>query len=448
MKKIFRYLTLCTALAWINACNTLDVEPTNSIDAETAITDSISVARSVAGIYDGLQSGNYYGLRFLLYQDVYADNLAHSGTFTTDQEVSSRQIQASNLQIANTWASIYSVINRANTLIERIADVPLSVDTRNHYIAEARFVRALCYFDLVKLFGPVPIQPTATKTTNDVVNVARSSENDVYNYLIEDLTFAEANLINLNPVAQRRFRGTARAATALLARVYLQRGDNVQAATKATEAIAGAGLTTAFNGIFLNSATDETIWTLHFSLNDQNGLAIASDPTTGGQKFYYRTAFFNAFQTAGDNGDLRFAISARIINTRFSLVKYFRTASSDDYVTLIRLAEMFLIRAEANARLGDPTATPSADVLDDINEVRNRAGLADANPATNAEALTEILEQRRFEFVGEGHRYSDLLRYGLAEDLFPAGQAFRTLWPIPLTQLEVNPLLTPTPGYL
>jgi hypothetical protein len=448
MKKIFRYLTLCTALAWINACNTLDVEPTNSIDAETAVTDSISVARSVAGIYDGLQSGNYYGLRFLLYQDVYADNLAHSGTFTTDQEVSARQIQASNLQIANTWASIYAAINRANTVIERIDNVTLTAATRNHYIAEARFVRALCYFDLVKLFGPVPIQPRATKATGEISNVARSSENDVYNYIIEDLIFAEANLTNLNPAAQRQFRATARAATALLARVYLQRGDNVQAAAKATQAIAGSGLTTAFNAIFLNSVTNETIWTLHFSLNDQNGLAIASDPTTGGQKFYYRTAFFNAFQTSGLNGDLRFAVSARVISGRLSLVKYFRTSSSDDYVTMIRLAEMFLIRAEANARLGNPLTAPSANVLGDINVVRNRAGLANANPATNAEALTEILNQRRFEFVGEGHRYSDLLRYGLAEGLFPAGQGFRTRWPIPLTQLEVNPLLTPNPGYL
>ncbi|MCU0444335.1 MAG: RagB/SusD family nutrient uptake outer membrane protein [Microscillaceae bacterium] len=444
----------------MSSCNTLDVDPTTSIEGTDAVVDSISVERSMIGIYSGIQSGNYYGLRYMFYQDTYTDLLAHSGTFTTDQEISNRALNPTNLQIANTWATMYDIINRANTLIKRIETVPLTTTTKNRYIAEARFIRALVYFDLVKVFGGVPLHLDPTRFIEEIKNLPRSTESEVYNQVIQDLQFAEANLssnagaLGATGFGSRPNRAASLAASALLARVYLQRGDNANAFLKADQVIVSgqyaSGTMIPFPDIFTREKTNEAIFELDFTLNDQNGLAVASDPTTGGQKFYYRTAFYNSFVASAGAGDARFAASARRIGTRNSVVKYFRLASGDDNVPILRIAEMFLIRAEATARQGVATDAPVAQVINDINKIRNRAGLANANPTTNSAALTEILTQRGFEFAAEGHRFADLKRYGILGVVIPAlggTNDFRALWPIPFQQLTNNPTLTQNTGY-
>src|SRR5690606_27052360 len=123
---------------------------------------------------------------------------------------------------------------------------------------------------------------------------------------------------------------------------------------------------------------------------------------------------------------------------------------NDDDLPLIRLAEMYLIRAEANPRAAAAGATPNASVLEDINVIRERAGLDPVTVAdipSNEAALTEILLQRRLEFAFEGHRFADLKRFGQAESLFGPSEAYRVLWPIPFVQIEVKPNLVQNPGY-
>jgi hypothetical protein len=449
------FLTLAGGFLLTTACNTLEVEPTTEIDGTTAVVDSISVERAALGAYTSLQSNDYYGLRYMFYQDTYTDLLQHAGSFTTDQQVSARVIQPSNLQIRTTWGRIYTTINRANFVIKEIEKVKILPLTKTRYIAEMRFLRALCYFDLVKVFGGVPLHTEATIAIPDIKNLARATEADIYKQIVDDLIFAETNLTTAagargaTGIGNRPLRGSSLAATALLARVYLQQGDNVQAAAKANQVITSNqyALQASFANIFLQEKTTESIFEIDFTINDQNGLATASDPATGGQKFYYRTAFYNAFVATGAAGDSRFAASVLRSGTRNRVVKYFRTGSNDDNVPVLRLAEMFLIRAEATARQGVATAAPDAQVIADINRIRTRAGLQTVNPTSNASALTEILNQRGFEFAGEGHRFADLKRYGLSANLFRPGESFRNLWPIPLQEIENNRALVQNPGY-
>lgn len=448
---IYNYLFVLLLFVGVS-CDTLEQEPVNQIDVDGAITTNTNAQLALAGIYNAMQSTNYYGLRYLYYQDVYTDNLAHAGTFTTDQEVSSRRINPSNLQIRNTWQTIYSVIRNANFVIFSAPNIEnISDAQRLAIIAEARFLRAYAYFDMLRVFGGVPLISEFVDNTANLNFSPRASVNEVYQFIINDLTFAEANLGN---TANAPFRARRFAATALFARVYLQQGNNALAAQKASEVI-GSGiysLQPTYSDIFRIKGNREMILELNFTnvAGDQSSLAISSDPATGGQKFYLRTEFFNTFQASGNNGDRRFAASVLSANNRFRVVKYFRSATNDDNVPLIRLAEMHLIRAEANARAAGAGVLTNSQIIDDINIIRVRAGLPSlliTNLATNQAALTEILQQRRLELAFEGHRYSDLQRYGLVGNLFPSNEQFRVLWPIPLQEIEVNSSLEQNPGY-
>lgn len=453
MKKYTLIILAALGLSVFSGCDDLlDVEPTTAIDADSAVTDFITLERAALGAYSAVQSTNYYGWRYLLYQDVYADNMLHAGTFTTDQEVNARDINASNLQIANTWATIYTVINRANIVLrdaDRLDNI--TADQRAKIKGEMQFLRALAYFDLVKVFGPVPLALTPTTSLEEIQELPRSTEAQVYDAVIADLQAAETNL----PATGTVKRATKFAATALLARVYLQRGNNVLAEQKANEVITMGtrfALANSFASIFTNETGPEIIFEVDFTTNDQNGLGSSSNPATAGQKFYLTADAYNALQASAQNGDTRFAATTLQQGTRRRLMKYEDVVNNTDNVPVIRLAEMYLIRAEAKARQGAAALPADPQVISDINRIRTRAGLQPLLVLTNAQALTEILLQRRLEFIGEGFRFMDLKRYNLTCDVLgfcaADNNAFRDLWPVPLQQIEVNPNLLPqNPGY-
>src|SRR5690606_14706771 len=218
--------------------------------------------------------------------------------------------------------------------------------------------------------------------------------------------FAETHISGSNAavgLGSKPFRASSLTASALLARVYLESGDYANAAIKAGEVIDSQAysLVNDFSELFNNSANGEMILVLDFSNNDQNSLSVSSDPTTSGQKFYVRDEFADLFAASAAEGDTRTEASIRKVGEINRVQKYFRSASNDDDVPLIRLAEMHLIRAEANARAAAAGATPNASVLEDINVIRERAGLDPVTVAdipSNEAALTEILLQRRLEF--------------------------------------------------
>ena len=455
MKRIYKYFIYTLLGGAIASCDVLDHAPVNEVDSSVALTDSTSVHLALAGMYDGLQTTDLYALRYLYYQDVYADNMRFQGSWTTDNEVNSKRINPTNLQMAETWRAFYRVISRANFILDALPAIDLTQERKNRISGEARFMRAFMYSEMAKVWGGVPIVEKAVTDASELNLNPKASAEELYNFMINDLQFAEDHISGNNPavgLGSKPFRASSLTASALLARVYLESGDYANAALKAGEVIESESysLVNDFSELFNNSANGEMILVLDFSNNDQNSLSVSSDPTTSGQKFYVTNDFADLFAASAAEGDSRAEASIQKVGEINRVQKYFRSASNDDDVSLIRLAEMHLIRAEANARLAGENATPTASVLTDINVIRDRAGLATltaADLATNAAALEEILLQRRLEFAFEGHRFADLKRFGQAEALFGPTEAYRVLWPIPFVQIEVNTNLVQNPGY-
>ncbi|MBX0333280.1 RagB/SusD family nutrient uptake outer membrane protein [Pontibacter sp. HSC-14F20] len=455
MKKYTYILAAVLGLSVMTGCEEkLEVAPTTQVEADIAVTDFNSLDKAALGVYSAMQSADYYGFRYAIYHEIYSDNLDFVGTFTTDAEAARRALTASNLQIESFWGAIYLVINRANTVITQadrlLTEGTITAEQRDAIQGEMHFLRGLAYFDLVRVFGGVPLELNATAGLPDIQYLARSSEQEVYTQIITDLATAESMLSLVESDDPRR--ASSLAATALLARVYLQNGNNAEAQTKASQVIeSGAfSLMPTFASVFTTegSGNRESIFEIDFSINDQNSLGSATNPNTPGQKFYVSEDTYDALQASAANGDSRFAATVRIEGSanRRRLLKYEDAVNNADNVIIIRLAEMYLIRAEAAIRQSN---TVSEQAREDINTIRNRAGLPDVGALSATAALDEILRQRRLEFVGEGLRFMDLRRYDLTCDVlgFCDAQAFRNYWPIPLQQIEINPNLEKNEGY-
>jgi starch-binding outer membrane protein, SusD/RagB family len=435
-------------LAWLlvpallAACDSpLDTDPTASIDSETALNTARGVELGLNGAYGGLRSGNIYGNQHMVYPDMYADNLDFTGTFQTDREVAQRNITTSNGAVLGIWASSYNTINRVNNLLEAIPNVTgLAADQRSQYRGEALFIRALVYFDLARHFGGVPLVLEASRGVGPSALVARATQQEVYNRVIQDLEEA----VPLLPNSRVQGRATRQAANALLSRVYLETGQHALARDRATAVINSGhySLVPNFRSIFTQKHSAESIFELHFTVNTANSLAFWYFPAAlGGRWGFSPTAeLYNSFQA----GDARRDASIGISGTQRYGNKYHRVANGDDNVVILRLAEMYLNRAEANARLNADAAT----IRGDINAVRARAGLPalDATVSGQAALMNAILQERRWEFAMEGHRFFDLRRHGVAAERL-AIPANRLLWPIPQAELDVNDSLVQNPGY-
>jgi starch-binding outer membrane protein, SusD/RagB family len=286
----------------------------------------------------------------------------------------------------------------------------------------------------------VPLVLEPSRGVGESALVSRASQQETYARVVQDLEEA----VPLLPTGRVPGRATRDAANALLARVYLETGNNAQARDKATAVINSGNysLVSNYRSIFTTKNSQEAIFELQFSINNTNSLAFWYYPASlGGRLGFAPTAeLYNYYEA----GDARRDASIGIAGTQRHGIKYNRIATSDDNVRILRLAEMYLIRAEANARLG---ADPAA-VRADLNVVRARAGLA-ALPTTltsQQDLLAAILRERRVEFAFEGHRFFDLRRFGIATQVLSI-PAERLLWPIPQADIDVNENLTQNPGY-
>lgn len=440
-----KHIAWVAAVALLGAaCDSpLNVDPLDSVDAETALNDARSVELAVRGGYRSFQTSALYNREMTIYPELYADNLQWTGTFATDAEVFNRNIQTSNSAIRDAWRNSYVGINRANNVLAATSSAKdLTAENARLYKGEALFVRALHYFDLVRYFGGVPIVTEPTRQVTEASNLARSSLAETYTQIEKDLTEAATLL----PAQNEAGRATLGAANALLARVYLEQGKWTQARDRATAVISSTRyqLVSNYRSIFTTKNSAESIFELQYSVNNSNALAFWYFPQSlGGRRGIAPSASLNSAFEAGDTRKAA-QIAATGTGALYG-IKFSRIAAGDDNVPVLRLADMYLTRAEANARLN---ATPAV-VLADVNAVRQRAGLAPLNPATvsGTEALIDaILKERRVEFAMEGHRFFDLRRTGRATQVLGI-PAFRLLFPIPQSERDVNPKLDQNPGY-
>jgi hypothetical protein len=445
--KMQRYVSWLAAATLLAACNSpLDVDPTASIDSETALSTPRGIELGLNGAYSTLQDGDLYGQEEMVFPDLYADNLDFTGTFQTHREFGLRNVTTSNGAILAHWSTLYEGINQVNNVLEAVEVVALTPAQHDQLRGEALFIRALNYSLLVKYFGDVPLVLTASRGVGEESLVSRDPVADVYAQIVTDLTEA-ATLLAPD---RNHGRATQGAAQALLARVYLETGNNTGARDMATAVITNTeyDLNANFSTNWTTKNSEESIFELQYSINDGNNQAFWFYPQSLGGRWGYAPSLdlFNAFEAGDARRDASIQLNATgCANPPCRYAdKYFRIATSDDNVVVLRLAEMYLIRAEANARLGAAEQT----VRDDLDILRNRAGLADLDPVTvTGPALMDaILQERRVELAFEGHRFFDLRRFGVAETVLALAPN-RLLFPIPQGERDVNINLSQNPGY-
>ncbi|HEY0036155.1 MAG TPA: RagB/SusD family nutrient uptake outer membrane protein [Longimicrobium sp.] len=433
----------------------LQTDPQSAIPAEEALTTSEQLRVGVNGMYDSMQGDGGYARDLLVYPEMFAGgvsgvpaNLSWTGTFDTDSEVSSGSVRPSNSAVEGIWQAAFRTIGRANNVLSSLGDVAdVEDEDAAQFAGEAHFIRALNYHNLARFFGGVPLVTEPTRSLAGGTAVARSTEAQVYALIESDLLTAKKMLADGSgaPVGH----ATECAATALLARVYLDNGKHAAARDAATEVIEDCGfrLVDDYGNAWRIENSTESIFELQFTILDNNNLAFWFFPRVlGGRRGFAPTAsLYNSYAAGDERRDynIGFYNSGR---NRYGR-KFFRIETNDDNVPVIRLPEMYLVRAEANWRLSAPAATVRAD----LNVVRARAGapLLGESVSTPDQLRTAILAERRAEMALEGVRMFDVRRIlGTAEaaTLYKV-DASKLYWPIPQQEINTNPSLTQNPGY-
>lgn len=445
-----RFLSWVAVAAVMAACDSpLQTEPTASIDAGTALNTKRGIDLALNGAYRNMISGNLWGRDESVYTDLYSDNLDFTGTFQTDREVSLRAVTTANTDISNMWTQAYIGINRANNILDAAPTVSDATEAdKAQERGEALFIRGLYYGMLVRWFGGVPILLKHSEGVDESSFVARNTQLEVYTQIEKDLEEA----VTLLPETRLNGRATRGAANALLARVYLDEGKNDKARDKATAVIgAGAGVLYGLNASFADNFrtknSKESIFELQSTINSTNSLAFWYFPSALGGRFGFSPSksLCQAFEATDVRRGITMGFTGTALltcdNVRYGN-KYTRINTQDDNLPVLRLAEMYLIRAEANARLG------AADniVLADINAVRARASATPSVAAGKTALLDAVLAERRLELAMEDQRFFDLRRFGVATTVLAIADT-KLVFPIPQSERDVNPNLTQNAGY-
>ncbi|SDJ39050.1 SusD family protein [Pedobacter sp. ok626] len=369
------------------------------------------------------------------------------------------------------WVTTYNSIYGANDIIEGIqasTSSKLTASVRTRLTGEAKFVRAFSYFYLVNFFGDVPL--ALTVDFNKTGNMTRIPKAEVYKQIIKDLIDAKSALGAdfASSKTGERIRPNKWAATALLARTYLYTGAYAEAAAQATEVIAQSGLfqlKTDLNDVFLMNST-EAIWQLqqnpsfepHRNATPEAYTLLPNIATVGEYPFRISDQLNPVFELK-DKRKTDWQMS-RVVNGKTLYYPYKYKIGMDnstvgnitEYYMVLRLAEQYLIRAEASV-LGSSQLDLA---IADLNVIRHRAGLDDL-PATLSrdEVIAAIEKERRAELFAEwGHRWFDLKRTGRAHDVLsviPIKQPWRgdyqLLFPIPPSEILNNHNLSQNPVY-
>lgn len=442
MKKHILYFFLFTGILMMGCEDLLDVKTTDTLNVDDGVITTAERATLVLnGLYDGLQAEEFYANYVITFGDLAADNLDHTGTFTTSKQVDNNAVLTNNVSLNDVWDQLYYVINMANTLIQDVPNIDnMEQEVIDRMTGEAYFVRALSYFTLVKSWGGVPLQITPVRDSKDVEPKARASVDQVYDQIEADLEVA----INQLGTFSENGRANIWAARALKSRVHLYQGEYQDAHDLADDVIKNSPYTLASDYMSIfdyeNPYSPESMFEIDFTEQDGNSLAFwyFQDDLGGRYEYGVNLSLVNAYEANDSRQQAVFYYSG---TENYMVYKYRDVGSGSDNVMVIRLAEMYLNRAEA--LLNGATGTSTA--LDDVNTIRNRAELGDlAGPVT----LDIILDERRKEFAFEGHRWFDLTRTDKAVEALPnVASADQYLWPIPQGERDVNANLTQNPGY-
>ncbi|MGB3345422.1 MAG: RagB/SusD family nutrient uptake outer membrane protein [Aequorivita sp.] len=432
-------------------------EPVGQIATATVFNDENTATAAITSLYGMLRdrvilTGNSNGIGSLM--GLYSDELDYYGAPGESMEhFYNHQILASDLRVKELWDNAYHLIYMCNAALEGIEESEtLTHEMKEQLSGEVLFIRGLVHFYLVNIFGDIPY----IKTTDYQLNAKakRMAEETVYDNILTDLLESK-NLLSMEYPTGERTRANKWVVSAFLARVYLYMEQWHLAELEAGELINN---TSMFNlepelaNVFLKESTSAI-----FQFKPKN----EGDNTLEGSTYIFSTvppplmALNNSLVQDMEDEDLRRQFWIQELtdgsNTWYFPIKYkqnLNTGSSLEYSIVFRIAEQYLIRAEAHLMQGNLTVAKN-----DINVIRTRAGLENSTASTTQEILNAIIQERRFELFSEyGHRWFDLRRLDRAGAvLSPIKIGWKPtdiLLPIPESELLLNPNLEPqNPGY-
>ncbi|RNL88514.1 RagB/SusD family nutrient uptake outer membrane protein [Sinomicrobium pectinilyticum] len=440
----------------------VELDPPNSQVVAEVVFESDELAdAAVEGIFHrlyqltGFASGGIYSVTMLGGLSADEFDLHNTIAYTDLPDFYQNEISIANRANLNVWSSGYNIIYMTNAVLEGLnSSSGVTAETKRQLEGEVRFLRAFTYFYLVNLFGDVPLI-TQTNYQDNALTI-RVSKDKIYELIIEDLEKAKG-LLDVEYPTMERTRPNSLAASSLLARVNLYLEKWEEAEKLATEVISAAdlyNLSENLSDVFLVNSR-EAIWQIasagsSYTFEGNTFILISAN------SFLNPVILSNLLLDTFEENDARFdQWVGRFDDETDSLyyaykykIRFLSGAEPPvEYSIGLRLAEQYLIRAEARGKQGNITGA-----LHDLNTIRNRAGLEDISGITDQELMDAIMKERRIEFFAEwGHRWLDLKRTNRADTVIslakPGWQSTNTLYPIPEQELERNPNLTQNEGY-
>jgi len=466
-------------LCFLVACSEeeLNLAPISNANTANFYTSAKDINQAVVAAYDALQDRAQYGQNFLYYMESRGDNAEVEdivkGTGDEGNIDLFREIPASPL-LNNTWISCYACIQRCNAVLNRITNVAMDEKEKANRIGEVKFIRALTYFNMVRIWGQVPLITKELESVDEAYALGKDNIDAIYSTIIKDLLDAATTL---PPTYAKTEAGrvTKGAALTLLGKVYLTLKNYQEAVTTLKQVVTAGtytllpnyaevfdvakenGAESIFEIQFLKGGIGEG--GIHARLTAPLGNATLTGSVGNGIGDNLPT---KNLLSQFDSTDARlFVTIARLPDKRLYTTKYldkpFVINDDSRNVIVLRYADVLLMLAEALNELG---YTANGDAFTLLNQVRTRAKLkpyTTANLADQASFRLAIEKERRLELALENHRWFDLVRTGRALEVMNSYPELRTvlkvkehqlLFPIPQGQVDVNPgKITQNPGY-
>ncbi|MDD7885083.1 RagB/SusD family nutrient uptake outer membrane protein [Flavivirga sp. 57AJ16] len=491
MKTIKILLRTIIVFSLIQSCSDefLDLKPITNSTTGNTFNSADDIEAALVSVYNSLHN-EFYIWDNILMGDVRSDNCYAGPPDDVDiWAYDQLKITPNNARIFNNWRAFYLGIARANTVLDKIEDIAdLSSTRKSEIIAEVKFLRAFYYFDLVKQYGGVPIVKKTGTADISKTQIPRNTVEEVYAFIIEDLTAAEAGLpdnyeggSNVN-----KARATKGTANALLAKVWAQHPSHnyekvIEHADRVINSPAGYQLLSTYSPLFSvggNYNNSEAIFVSQFIKGTPQGnwgpqLFLPPSISNDSWRKYGTPSkdLINAYDSQSDlerkNQNIIFE-SVQWVDEYYNVnspstpvpfaykQKEANGWNSGDHIYFLRLADILLLKAEAMAHLEIGDRGRSI-----VNQIRNRAGLSNTT-ATDNEMLNAVLLERRLELALEGHRWDDLVRNNMIIQTMNNLQELnlitneyvnydmnenKILLPIPLNEIDRNPELEQNPGY-
>ena len=494
MKNLSKYIIFSITIGLFCSCNDeLDLKPISQETADNAYSSGPQINAALTGVYESFQSSDYYVWDHILFQDVRSDNAYAGGDNPDIFQIDKVDIPRTNPRVFTLWSTVYNAISKANLVLEKapLVNENITEKEREQIIGQAYFLRAYNYYTLVKNFGGVPLYLDFVNSPDpSVMQLPRSSEEEVYNQIINDLNEANSRVPDIYEEGINginKARATKGAVNALLAKVYAQKPSQdyalvVEYANAVINSPAGYALLNNYDDLFNgnNENNAESILEIQYLGSTEGNWApqMQLPPSISGdawRKFVTPSVdLVEAFDSEGDeirkNASILFESVSWLdeywgnsANTSIPFAYKWRSAgawasANNEYI--FRLADVMLLKAEALNELGQ-----SAQAEEIVNTIRERVELApltEEQTASQSAMRDAILKERRLELAFESVRWDDLVRYKKAIEIMNSvddenlatGQEVNynvsendLLLPIPQSEINRNPNLEQNPGY-